>query len=47
MNYNVQMGIPEMKELWDNLQTKFRNKTINKKEEECIWFMGLIKRKLQ
>ncbi len=34
MNYKVRMGIPEMKELWDNLQTKFRNGTINKKEEE-------------
>ncbi len=34
MNYRIRMGIPKMKELWDNLQTKFRKGTINKKKED-------------
>ncbi|MCD8018262.1 MAG: hypothetical protein LUF92_01365 [Clostridiales bacterium] len=34
MNFLIRMGIPEMEELWNDLQAKHRNGTISKKEEE-------------
>ena len=33
MEYKIRMGIPEMKELWDTLQQKYREGTISKKDE--------------
>ena len=33
MGYSIRMGIPEMKELWDDLQQKYRSGTVNKKDE--------------
>lgn len=32
MNFIIRMGVPEMEDLWMDLQFKFRNKTINKSE---------------
>ena len=32
MEYNIRMGIPEMEELWNRLQTSYRNGTISKKD---------------
>ena len=34
MNFNVRMGIPEMQELWLDLQEKYRSGNIKKKEEQ-------------
>lgn len=34
MGYMIRMGIPEMQELWDDLQQKYRAGTINKDEEK-------------
>ena len=34
MGLIIKMGIPEMLELWTKLQTKHRDGTIKKKEEE-------------
>ena len=34
MEYNIRMGIPEMEELWNRLQTSYRNGTISKKDAE-------------
>lgn len=34
MNYIIRMGIPQMQELWNDLQLKYRAKTIKKKEEQ-------------
>ena len=34
MNFNIRMGIPEMQELWLNLQEKYRSGNIKKKEEQ-------------
>lgn len=34
MTYNIRMGIPEMAELWNRLQTSYRDGTINKKDAE-------------
>ena len=33
MNFNIRMGIPEMQELWLDLQEKYRSGNIKKKEE--------------
>ena len=33
MEYKIRMGIPEMEELWDTLQQKYRKGTISKKDE--------------
>lgn len=33
MNFNIKMGIPEMINLWNNLQQKHRAGTIKKKDE--------------
>lgn len=32
MNFNIRMGIPEMEELWNDLQQKYRSGTIKKSE---------------
>lgn len=34
MMYEIIMGIPEMKALWENLQQKHRNGTISKNDEQ-------------
>ena len=34
MNFNIRMGIPEMQELWLDLQGKYRSGKIKKKEEQ-------------
>ena len=34
MNFNIRMGIPEMQELWLDLQEKYRSGNIKKKEEK-------------
>lgn len=34
MNFNIRMGIPEMQELWLDLQEKYRSGNIKKKEEQ-------------
>ena len=34
MGYAIRMGIPEMEELWNSLQTQYRDGTISKKDEE-------------
>ena len=34
MTYNIRMGIPEMAELWNRLQTSYREGTISKKDAE-------------
>ena len=36
MNFNIRMGIPEMQELWQDLQQKYRSGKIKKKEEHSI-----------
>ena len=34
MNFNIRMGIPEMQEIWLDLQEKYRSGNIKKKEEQ-------------
>ena len=34
MNFNIRMGIPEMQELWLDLQEKYRSGNKKKKEEQ-------------
>lgn len=45
MAFNIRMGIPEMAELWNRLQTSYRNGTISKKDEELYkkWGNGVKK----
>ena len=33
MSYKIRMGIPEMNDLWNKLQSDYRNGTINKKPD--------------
>lgn len=33
MAFLIRMGIPEMEELWNKLQSSFRNGTINKQDK--------------
>lgn len=40
MIYKIRMGVPEMMNLWNNLQMKFRNETISKKENELYQKWG-------
>nr|WP_288674664.1 hypothetical protein [uncultured Blautia sp.] len=40
MNFNIRMGIPEMQELWLDLQEKYRSGNIKKKEEQLYKKMG-------
>ena len=46
MTYNIRMGIPEMAELWNRLQTSYRDGTINKKDEELYKKWGSAIKKL-
>ena len=46
MNFNIRMGIPEMQDLWVSLQTKYRNGTIGKKDEELYRKWGNALKKL-
>ena len=46
MAINIRMGIPEMAELWNNLQSSYRNGTISKKDEELYKKWGNALKKL-
>jgi hypothetical protein len=46
MEYKIRMGIPEMQELWNDLQTKHRNGSIGKKEGELYRKWGNALKKL-
>ncbi|SFU57606.1 hypothetical protein [Butyrivibrio sp. M55] len=46
MGYAIRMGIPEMEELWNFLQTQYRNGTITKKDEELYKKWGNALKKL-
>lgn len=46
MAFNIRMGIPEMIELWNWLQTSYRNGTINKKDMELYKKWGNALKKL-
>ena len=40
MNFNIRVGIPEMQELWLDLQEKYRSGNIKKKEEQLYKKQG-------
>lgn len=46
MEYNIRMGIPEMEELWNRLQTSYRNGIISKKDAELYKKQGSALKKL-
>lgn len=46
MTFIIRMGIPEMEELWNNLQANYRNGTIRKKDEELYIKWGNSLKKL-
>ncbi len=46
MNYVIRMGIPEMKKLWNHLQTEHRSGTIKKKDEQLYKKLGNALNKL-
>ena len=46
MTYNIQMGIPEMAELWNRLQTGYREGTLNKIDAELYSKWGSALKKL-
>ena len=46
MTYNIRMGIPEMAELWNRLQTSYREGTISKKDLELYRKWGSALKKL-
>ena len=46
MGYVIRMGIPEMEELWNSLQSQYRNGTISKKDEELYKKWGNALKKL-
>ncbi len=46
MGYIIRMGIPEMKELWDDLQQKYRFGTTNTKDERLYKKWGNALKKL-
>lgn len=46
MGFTIRMGIPEMLALWTELQTKYRDGTIKKKEEELYRKWGNALKKL-
>ena len=46
MGYTIRMGIPEMLVLWTELQTKHRNGTIGKKDDELYKKWGNALKKL-
>lgn len=46
MAYNIRMGVPEMAELWNRLQTSYRDGTISKKDKELYQKWGSALKKL-
>ena len=46
MSFNIKMGVPEILGIWNDLQTKNRNKTISKKEEQLYKKWGKSLKKL-
>ena len=46
MTYTIRMGIPEMAELWNKLQTSYLDGTINKKDAELSKKWGSALKKL-
>ena len=46
MTYTIRMGIPEMAELWNKLQTSYRDGTINNKDAELYKKWGSALKKL-
>ena len=46
MAYRIRMGIPEMAELWNRLQTSYQDGTINKKDAELYKKWGSALKKL-
>lgn len=46
MNYSIRMGIPEMQELWNDLQGKYRSGTMRKAEEKLYKKWGSALKKL-
>ncbi len=46
MAYAIRMGVPEMEELWNSLQTAHRNGTIGKDDEELYKKWGNALKKL-
>ncbi len=46
MGYRIRMGIPEMQELWDDLQQKYHTGIINKDEEKLYKKWGNALKKL-
>ena len=46
MNFNIKMGIPEMLELWNDLQQKHRSGKIKKTEEQLYKKWGNALKKL-
>lgn len=46
MTYNIRMGIPEMAELWNRLQTGYREGTLNKKDAELYSKWGVCSQKI-
>ena len=46
MTYNIRMGIPEMAELWNRLQTGYREGILNKKDAELYSKWGSALKKL-
>ena len=46
MAYRIRMGIPEMAELWNRLQTSYQDGTINKKDAELYKKLGSALKKL-
>jgi hypothetical protein len=46
MAYNIRMGIPEMDELWNKLQTSYRDETISKNDAELYKKWGAAIKKL-
>lgn len=46
MEYNIRMGIPEMEELWNRLQTSYRKGIISKKDAELYKKWGSALKKL-
>lgn len=45
MSFKIHMGIPEMKEKWDNLKKKHKENTLNKDEEDLYnkWGKAMAK----
>ncbi|MDO4961493.1 MAG: hypothetical protein Q4E57_06535 [Eubacteriales bacterium] len=46
MAFSIKMGIPEMAELWNRLQSSYRNGTINKNDAELYKKWGSALKKL-